>query len=230
MDVKEKVLLSLKTKAKALGFTKKELESAAAAVADNLHLADDATDEDADAAVITAVEAALPILKLSQSAASRAIQAYKVAHGEEETVGDGEEPSKKPNAPTPATPHKEDDEMMKLLKAMADKVDRLGDKVTAIEGTKVAETRRSRLEAVLKDTGIFGKRELRSFDKMKFDTDDEFDEYISQVEEDLKAANQERADAGLSKLGTPPASGSHEREPNEPQVVDDAMLDSIASA
>ena len=39
---------------------------------------------------------------------------------------------------------------------------------------------------------------------MSFDTDEEFDEYYSDVEQDLKDFNQERASAGLSALGSIP--------------------------
>lgn len=38
---------------------------------------------------------------------------------------------------------------------------------------------------------------------MNFENDEEFEQFLSEVEEDLKAYNQERADAGLSTLGTP---------------------------
>ena len=43
---------------------------------------------------------------------------------------------------------------------------------------------------------------------MSFESDDDFEEFYSDVEEDLKNYNQERADAGLATLATPPAAGS----------------------
>ena len=78
----------------------------------------------------------------------------------------------------------------------------------ALEGEKVSNLRKAKLEALLKDTGTFGSRTLKSFSKMSFESDDDFEEFYSDVEEDLKNYNQERADAGLATLATPPAAGS----------------------
>lgn len=78
----------------------------------------------------------------------------------------------------------------------------------ALEGEKVSNLRKAKLEALLKDTGTFGSRTLKSFSKMNFESDDDFEEFYSDVEEDLKNYNQERADAGLATLATPPAAGS----------------------
>ena len=78
----------------------------------------------------------------------------------------------------------------------------------ALEGEKVSNLRKAKLEALLKDTGTFGSRTLKSFSKMSFESDDDFEEFYSDVEEDLKNYNQERADAGLATLATPPAAGN----------------------
>ena len=78
----------------------------------------------------------------------------------------------------------------------------------ALEGEKVSNLRKAKLEALLKDTGTFGSRTLKSFSKMSFESDDDFEEFYSDVEEDLKNYNQERADAGLATLSSPPAAGS----------------------
>ena len=75
-----KVLSVLKTKVKALGFSRSELKGVAASIADNLDLKDDASDEEIDSAIDDAVEDAMPFLKISQSAAQRAIQNFKDAH------------------------------------------------------------------------------------------------------------------------------------------------------
>ena len=55
----------MKTKTKALGFNRKELEGLALKIDKNLELEEDASDEDVDAAIETAVEAALPFLEVS---------------------------------------------------------------------------------------------------------------------------------------------------------------------
>ena len=84
-------------------------------------------------------------------------------------------------------------------------IEALTGKVTELEGEKTTTSRKAKLEAILKDSGTFGTCTLKSFSKMSFENDDEFEEFLSEVEEDLKAYNQERADAGLAL--TPPAVG-----------------------
>lgn len=78
------------------------------------------------------------------------------------------------------------------------------------------------------DTGTFGNRTLKSFSKMNFENDEEFEQFLSEVEEDLKAYNQERADAGLSTLGTPPAAGTGKPD-KEIELLTDAEIDSIVN-
>jgi len=68
-----KVLTRLKPKVASLGFTTKELEGAATAIASNLENSEDASDEIIDAAV----DAVLPYLKLGQAQATRIINENK---------------------------------------------------------------------------------------------------------------------------------------------------------
>ena len=78
MNKKTKLVLELlKTKAAALGFNKEELEGAAAAIASNLGVDDDATDEAMNAAAEKAVAVYFPILELSQKNANRIITKNK---------------------------------------------------------------------------------------------------------------------------------------------------------
>ena len=77
MSLKNKVFAELKAKAKSFGFSKKELESAAATIADNLDLDENASDEEIATAATEAVDKYLPLLKLSQSAYGRMVKAYK---------------------------------------------------------------------------------------------------------------------------------------------------------
>ena len=69
-----KVFALLKTKTKALGFNRKELDSLALKIDKNLQLEEDAPDADVDAAIEEAIDAALPFLEVSQSVAQRSIQ------------------------------------------------------------------------------------------------------------------------------------------------------------
>lgn len=78
MNKRTKLVLELlKTKASALGFNKEELEGAAVAIAGNLGVDDDATDEALNAAAEKAVAVYFPILELSQKNANRIITKNK---------------------------------------------------------------------------------------------------------------------------------------------------------
>ena len=228
MNRKQLILKQLKTKAKAFGFSKKELESVAEQISSNLTLEEDASDEDVNAAIEKAVDAVIPFLRVSQSAASRAIQAFKDAHpveGDDDDEGDGEgnEPE-----PAPATSKKgqkkgtknqttNDDDTPAWAKKLLERIDK-------IEGANAADKRQSRLEKLLKDTGSFGKRTLNSFKRMSFKDDEEFEEFLEEVKSDLEELNQERANDGLSKLGSVPKTGGKKTEDKdevEPMTEDE---------
>ena len=71
------VFQSLKPRVKALGFNKNELKGVAAKIANNLNLEEDATEEDVNAAIEEAIDAAMPFLEFTQKVSSRVINDYK---------------------------------------------------------------------------------------------------------------------------------------------------------
>lgn len=232
MDRKQQVLLRLKPKVKAFGFNKKELMSVAAKIADNLTSTDDASDEDVNAEIDTAIDAVLPYLQVSQSFANRVIEENRKKNDDDETDDDDDDESSNStnrqlgsNKKNPQNKGKNDD-APEWAKGLVQTVQILNDEIAALKGEKVTTTRREKLESLLKDAGTFGTRTLKSFNKMKFENDEEFEEFYSEVEEDLKSYNQERADAGLSSLGNPPGAGSKKQEKNE--VLTDEEVIAIA--
>jgi len=230
MDRKQQVLLRLKPKVKAFGFNKKELMSVAAKIADNLTSTYDASDEDVNAEIDTAIDAVLPYLQVSQSFANRVIEENRKKNDDDdETDNDDDDESSNTtnrqsgsNKKNPKNKGKNDEEPA-WFKAYREQLDA---RFAAIEGERTTTTRKAKLEALLKDAGTFGTRTLKSFSKMKFENDEEFEEFYSEVEEDLKAYNQERADAGLSSLGNPPGAGSKSQEKNE--VLTDDEIRALA--
>jgi hypothetical protein len=232
MDRKQQVLLRLKPKVKAFGFNKKELMSVAAKIADNLTSADDASDEDVNAEIDTAIDAVLPYLQVSQSFANRVIEENRKKNDDDETDdGDDDESSNTTNRQTgsnkknPKNKGKNDD-APEWAKGMMQTIEILTGKISALEGNEITTSRKAKLEALLKDAGTFGSRTLKSFSKMSFESDEEFEEFYSEVEEDLKAYNQERADAGLSTMGTPPAASGGKSKEEEP--FNDNEIDEMA--
>ncbi|WP_106828069.1 hypothetical protein [Parabacteroides pacaensis] len=232
MDRKQQVLLKLKPKVKAFGFNKKELMSVAARIADNLTSADDASDEDVNAEIDTQIDAVLPYLQVGQSLANRVIEENRKKNDDDETDDDDDDgPSntanRQPgsNKKNPKNKGKNDD-APEWAKSMLDTVNALKDEVTTLKGEKITNSRKAKLQAVLKDAGTFGTRTLKSFSKMSFENDEEFEEFLSEVEEDVKSYNQERADAGLSTMGTPPAAGGG--KPKEDEPFSDNEIDAMA--
>lgn len=224
MDRKQQVFLKLKPKVKAFGFNKKELMSVAAKIADNLTSTDDASDEDVNAEIDTAIDAVLPYLQVSQSFANRVIEENRKKNDDDDESSNST--NRQPGLNKKNSQNKGKNDAPDWAKSMMQTIEALTGKISALEGEKLTASRKSKLEALLKDAGTFGTRTLKSFNKMKFENDEEFEEFYSEVEEDLKSYNQERADAGLSSLGNPPGAGSKKQEKNE--VLTDEEVIAIA--
>lgn len=214
MDVKQQVFMRLKPKAKAFGFNKKELQGVAAKIADNLTFEEDALEEDVNASIDEKIDAVLPFLQMAQAQANRIIDASRKAT----MIDDDDEPIQEPSAPQ-TKPTNTDDEpaWFKAYRELQDK------RFAALEGDRIATTRKQRLESLLKNTGTFGTHTLKSFSRMKFDSDDEFDEFFAEVEDGLKSLNQERANIGLDKLGDIPVPGKEVKKENVP-FSDDEII------
>ena len=236
MDRKQQVLLRLKPKVKAFGLNSRELKGIAAKIADNLTSADDASDEDVNAEIDKEIDSALRYLPFGQSQANRLLDEWKKNHPEtddddndddddDDGASDNQRRQAGSNTKNPKNKGKNDD-APEWAKGLVQTVQTLNDEIAALKGEKVTTTRREKLETLLKDAGTFGTRTLKSFNKMKFENDEEFEEFYSEVEEDLKSYNQERADAGLSSLGNPPGAGSKKQEKNE--VLTDEEVIAIA--
>lgn len=217
----KKVLEALKTSkdVKALGFSRRELKGVAAKIADKLdsEIKDDASDEEIQEMVDDAVEAALPFLQFSQTVSDSRVQAYKNAHplkdeDDDEEDDDDDEPGSRKNRKSQASKSKkEGDEgngessFTKALKQVMDKLDGMQSEITELKSGRTTESRKSKLEKLLKGTGKFGERTIKAFNRMSFESDDEFEDFYDEVEADLEAENQERANRGLEKLGAPDA-------------------------
>lgn len=242
MDRKQQVFLKLKPRVKALGFNRKELMGIAAQIADNLSSADDASDEDVNAEIDEKIEAVLPFLQVSQSYANRMVEdARKRSEDDDDEPGDDkpddDDSSKsgkhatgrnKKTTTKDTKPADDDVATPEWATALLETVKTLTGEIATLKGERTAESRKARLEELLKDSGKFGTSVLRGFERMKFDSDEEFEDYLSEVGEDLKAYNQEREDEGLSPLKTPPAGGDGgSGKKNEP--FSDKEIEELAS-
>lgn len=231
-----KVFTLLRTKTKALGLNRKELESLALKIDKNLQLEEDASDEDVNAAIDEAIGAVLPFLEVSQSVAQRSIQTAlqrRQAQQDEDDDDEDDDPvddgqgdgegdrnnrqrgkGKKNRNPKH---NSEDSELMKLIKEQSEAIKSLKGQIETMQGDRVHDSRRTKLKKLVENTGTFGKSVLKQFDLMKFNDDDAFDDYLDDVQKDLDELNQERANAGLKKLGEVPA-GKKNKSPEDKSV------------
>ena len=238
-----KVFTLLKTKAKAIGFNRKELEGLALKIDKNLELEENASDEEVDAAIEEAIDAALPYLELSQSVAQRSIQTALQRYRERFNINDDDDEDDEPDDDEQdddendrntrqrgkgkkthrnSKSNSEDSELMKLIKEQNETIKALKGQFESLQGDRVAEARRTKLKRLVENTGTFGKSVLKNFDLMSFKDDDAFEDYLDEVQKDLDDLNQERANEGLKKLGEVPA-GKGNKSPENNQV--DALGD-----
>lgn len=240
MTIKERIAKRLKPKVKQFGFSKKVFKSVAAKVADKLEDIDEnASEEDINSKVDDAIEEIMPYLALAQSTANEQLSEWKKGlqknyetDDEDDDDSDDDDPSETTrNRSTKSNRSKNANNgnygQSKEMKEMMAAIKTLTNEVSSLKAGKTADTRRGKLESLLKDTGVFGKRTLKNFSRMNFNNEDEFEEYLSEIEEDLKAYNQERADAGLSTAGNPPGGKDGCKQESKEEGFTDADIDKI---
>lgn len=213
---KTKVFKRLKPKSASLGFNKKELWGIAEQISDNSDLEDDASDEDIDAEI----DAVLPYLKVGQQQANRVVNAKKTTPT---ITGDEDEDDDSTATGPQQKQTKGSDEEPSWFKSFREQQEV---RMAALEGEKVISSRKSKLEELLKESGDFGKRELKRFSRMKFESDDEFDEYFSEVEEDLESHSQEQGNEALETL-VKPVGGKGKKGKSE--TATDAEIEAIVA-
>ena len=243
-----RVFTLLRTKTKALGLNRKELEGLALKIDKNLQLEEDASDEEVDAAIEEAIDAALPFLEVSQSVAQRSIQTALQRRqsqqdnddddddnddpdddGQDDDEGNDRNPRQRGKNGKKSNKHKsEESELMKLLKKQNEAIESLEGRIYTLQGDRVHETRRTKLKKLVENTGTFGKSVLKQFDLMTFKDDDAFDDFLDDVQKDLDDLNQERANEGLQKLGTTPPGGKKNPESQQTEVLSDADIIALA--
>ncbi len=228
--IQRTVMSMLKPKLKAFGFTKNVVKSIAAEIADKLDIEEDASDEDVNAKIEEAIEAVLPFMPMIQSQANSQLDEWKKAQNSHDDEDEDDDDSKsKSVGKSTKNKDKKSDEIPAWAQALIDSNKTLSDQLAAIKGEKLTDTRRSKLENLLKGTKSFGESKLRDFRRMKFDTDDDFDEFFSEVEADLKAFNQERANAGLEKLGLPVGGANTGKKEEKTEVLSEDEVKAIAA-
>lgn len=225
MKKKTKQVLSiLKPKCKALGFNLEELEGIAADIADNLELDEEASEEEINEKISSEVEAVIPYLKIAQKASNRVIQNSKNNKNPESDDNDT-------NAGQDGVDQEKEEEKVPVwAQAIITQQKAIQTELTGLKSERETDGRRSKLKALLKDSGTFGKSTLKNFDKIKFENEADFEEFYDGVVEDLATLNQERANAGLAKLGATAATSGNkkEKEGDKPEVISEKEIEELA--
>lgn len=238
MNLKQQVLKALKPKVSAYGFNKKELQSVAAIIADNLSYADDASEEDIQTAINDKVAEVLPLLKLGQSQANRIINEKRLTEEEEEEEEEKNpatpEPKKKEEKPAdepkPKDEPKKDEQpewakaFMEKLSALDKTVGTLAGDLGTIKAEKTAKSRTEKMQELLKDAGAYGTSALSVFSRLSFKDDDDFNAYYEEAKNNLDAFNKEQQEKGIEVV--PPA-GSEKKD--EVKEITDEQLGDIAA-
>lgn len=238
MNLKQQILKTLKPKVSAYGFNKKELQSAAAIIADNLNYEENASEEDIQNAINDKVEEYVPILKFGQSQANRIINERRVV---DEPVIDDEDdnphnqpqqdPPKKKEETKPAESPKPN-EQPEWLKALTDKLSALEKTIGSvtsdigtIKAEKTAQTRTQKMQELLKNAGAYGNSVLSTFTRLSFKDDADFDSYFEETKKNLETFDKEQKEKGIEM--TPPAGGEKKEEVQE---LTEEQLGEIANA
>lgn len=197
--MKEKILAQLKTKYKNLGVSDKVLEGIAEMLAVT-------TTEEGN--IETAVGGVETLLKGFQSDADKRVT---------DAVAKVKQP-KAPEAPEPPKdePPKEtkDDDMPAWAKTLLTKVE-------AFETSKVSSTRKQILEQKLEKANPTLKAKiLKDFERMSFETDEDFTAYVTETETDLGELLKVENEQSLGALGRPfSPSGNTKTEASKEEVT-----------
>src|SRR5690606_8396945 len=123
---------------------------------------------------------------------------------EESDKTKGEDPANPAEPPAnPTTPPKPDkDEAPAWFKQHVEQqnkvIETLTGKLAAFEAGQVGKTRRQQLEAKLEKASPLVKKALLSaYERATFNTDDEFSEYLAEIEQTVTEDVQAQSDAGL---------------------------------
>lgn len=207
--MKNKVFTRLEPKAKSYGFSKDELMTVCESIANGFSSEEEATDEAIDARI----DAYLPILKLSQSAAHRSYERMKAKFEEENNP---KPPTPPVEPPKPAEQKPQEDEAPAWFKAFQQSYEKdkqaTEEKFANMATEKANEGFMARAHAGLKDVDPKFYRDLKS---RTFSSNEEVDAYVAEVNEDWTSFCAEKNIKSMADM-TPPGGGDNKpTKPNE---------------
>lgn len=138
----------------------------------------------------------------------------------------GDEEGEKDN-PANLETGKDDKDTPAWAKALIESNKALNEKIMAIEQGKTIDNRKQSLIKKLEGVDeLFSKTTLKNFDKMNFDSEEEFEKFLEEVENDSAEFTQNLSDKGLGSISRPLLGGSlSSKEASKEEV--DSILEKI---
>lgn len=205
--MKEQILKALKIKFSNLGFGDKAFEGVAS------YLATTVTEEDKIETAINGVE---PLLKSFQGDADKRVNDAIAKEKREKSTEKGDE-SKKDKQENKSS---DDDPKDEVSKALLEQLKALSEKVSAMESGKTLESRKSVLEKKLEGLPEKVKTKfVKDFNRMSFQTDEDFNTYLTETEADIAEIKQDFSNQNLKTFGRPVIGGGKtDKEPPKEEV------------
>lgn len=184
----------LKPKAKMLGFSRKELAKVAEAIM--AALPEDIDEADEESSINQKIDEYLPLLQVGQSAASRQATASTRSMADVDDEPEDEFANRKPRGNRHAGEDDDDDfaDAPRWAKRLAKMFEQNSDS---------SVKRRAKVEALVADMGNMGKHLLRDFDRHSFKSEDEWEDYYADLQDEIAEIRQESANSGLAHLSKP---------------------------
>ncbi|WP_313515168.1 hypothetical protein [Sphingobacterium sp.] len=202
MSLKSKIISKLKVKAKSLKINLSNVRING--LADKLDsIVDNEDDIDGE---IDKLDSILSFKELATLDDAKRNADRLAAEQEDEDVEEEDEPETQPNQQTDKKKTKSEeinkDEMPPWFKAHVENqnkiIEGLTTQLTNFQKQDTAKSRRELLEGKIKDAPEkFKSRTLRDFDRLKIESDEEFNEYLADIEQDVADEIQFAADSGL---------------------------------
>ena len=204
MTLKE-LLELVKPKVKSLGLNQKEVEEAAKQILSTL--AEDVTTEDAE----KAVDGVLPYLKLAQSQANRVIEeARKKAAQKKKDEDEDEEDEDEEDEPKPKPKQKKKTTKTDKIDALLKKMESIEQKFADLKEQESQKSYADKMKERFKDIDP-EFYEVASKGR-KFDSEEEFEAFATDIEESWGKYSQKLAQEGLSRMAKPKGSGTEKKQ------------------
>lgn len=203
MSLKSKIISKLKEKAKSLKINLSNVRING--LADKLDsIVDNEDDIDGEIDKLDSILSFKELATLDD--AKRNADRLAAEQEDEDEDQDDDEPETQPNEQPDKKKNKtietNKDEMPAWFKAHVESqnkvIEGLTNQLTAFQKQGTAKSRRELLESKIKDApDKFKSRTLRDFDRLKIETDEDFEDYLADIEQDVADEIQFAADAGL---------------------------------